>query len=389
MKITFSYAGKIGGLGQGYITSKTIMAAIETGCLYQLFASDFDGDIARKVGEAFKIKGVDEFVIMHGLVARALQRLGLTYYLSNMTFDNRVAKELKSCDVFHVFASQALNSIIKAKKLGAKVIADNPNTHPLNIRDVLAEEYKIWKVPYLPYNKIALMRRLRGLDMADRILVLSRTSYQSFINNGCPEKLLRIVPYGVDKELFRPRPKEDNKFRVLFIGQLSLRKGFQYLLEAWKLLKLKDAELVLAGGLKPDAVYALKKYDGIIDFKLRGPLADMESIARLYNQASIAVFPSIEEGFGMVVAEAMASGLPVIVSENVGAKDLITNGQDGFIVPVRNPQAIVEGISYFYENKAKRIEMGQKARLKVMNQSWQVYQDRLIEVYRELLGKLV
>ena len=387
MRITFSYAGKIGGLGQRYIASNTVMTSVRMESLYQLFACDFDEDLGRKAKKAVKIEKLNEFEMAHGLLARLVKRLGLTYYLSNSFYDNKVTAMIEPCDIFHGFASQSLKSMVKAKRLGAKIVADNPNTHPSNIREILTEEYKIWKVPYPAYNKIALNRRLRALEIADRILLLSKTSHESFIDNGYPAELLRIVPYGVDRELFKPRPKRDDKFRVLFIGQICLRKGFQYLLEAWRLLGLKDAELVLAGSKKPDALYALRKYEGKIDFKILEPLRGMSEIAELYNQASVAVFPSVEDGFGMVVTEAMASGLPVIVSENVGAKDLINNGEEGFIVPIRKAQAIKDAILRLYEDRDKRNQMGRKARIRVENQTWEGYQDKLIDVYKKLSGE--
>ena len=112
----------------------------------------------------------------------------------------------------------------------------------------------------------------------------------------------------------------------------------------------------------------------------------MEQVAHLYNQASVCVFPSVEEGFGMVVTEALASGVPVIVSENVGAKDLITDGQEGFIVPIRNARAIKEALLCLYEDKPKREQMAKNARLKVQNQTWEKYEEKLVGVYKELIG---
>ncbi|MDD3296490.1 MAG: glycosyltransferase family 4 protein [Candidatus Omnitrophica bacterium] len=384
MRIAFSYAGKIAGLGQSYIVNKTVMASVIIKSLYQLFARDFNVDLAEKAKEAVKIKSINEFELAHGLLARLLKRLGLTYYLSNISYDNKVAKRVKPCDIFHAFASQSTKSILQAKKLGARVIADNPNTHPENIRNILAEEYRIWKVPYLAYSKIAVGRRVRALEAADIILVLSKLSFQSFIDRGYSKEKLRRVPYGVDTELFRPRVRNDDKFRVLFVGQICLRKGFQYLLEAWRMLKLKNVELVLAGNINPDALYALCKYERKIDFKILGPFYRMEDIAKVYNQVSVAVFPSIEEGFGMVVTEALASGIPVVVSENVGAKDLINDGENGFIVPIRDAKAIKDSIAYLYEDEKKRKDMSRKARVKAESQTWQRYQDKLIGIYREL-----
>lgn len=385
MKISYSFAHKIGGTGLAYIASKTVLASIKMNSLYQLFACDFDNDSASHAYEAIKIKDINEFELAHGLARRLLNRLGLTFYFSNLIYDIKVTKRIKPCDIFHALAAQSARSMIKAKRLGAKIIADNPTTHYLNMSNILEEEYKIWKVPYPPYNKIVTDRQLKAYDMADIVVVPSKLSYDSFIKYGYPEKRLRIVPYGVDKNIFKPQQKEDGIFRALFIGQIRLRKGFQYLLEAWKSLALKKAEVILIGSIMPDALYALRSYEKLVDFKIYGPLHDMRLIAAAYKQASIAVFPSIEDGFGMVVTEAMASGLPVVVSENTGAKYLIEHGKEGFIIPIRNPEAIKKAILYFYENENKRIEMGNNARMKIENQIWENYQDSLIEIYKELI----
>lgn len=385
-KITFSYAGVVGGLGQSYITEKTVAACLKTGCLYQLFCCGINSKLKINAQEILSLKRFNEFGFARGILARLLKKTGLTYYPSNIIYDNQVARKLKSCNIFHGFAAQSAGSMLAAKRLGAKIIADNPNTHPFNIKRILREEYKIWKVPCAAYNDIALNHRLRALDVSDRILVLSENSRQTFIAEGYAKEKIRIVPYGVDSDFFKPQTPKDDIFRVVFIGTLSLRKGFQYLLEAWQLLKLKNAELVLAGPLSADSRYALKKFDGKIVFKILGPLKSMEEVSALYNQASVCVFPSIEEGFGMVVTEAMASGIPVIVSENVGAKDVINDREEGFIVPIRDARAIKEAILYLYEDRNKREQMAEKARLKAESQTWQKYEERLIEVYEELLS---
>jgi len=384
MKIAFSYAGHVGGLGLGYIAGKAAFASARSGALHRLFACRFEDSIAHMVGEAVKIEPFNEFEFGRGILARAMARFGLTYYLYDAVYDHRLESRVGPCDIFHAFTCQSPRSMIRAGKLNAKVIADSPNTHPMNIRRILTEEYKIWKVPLPAYNRVMMNKRMRAIDIADRILVLSQPSLKSFINAGCPPRKISVVPYGVDAELFKPRPQKDNIFRVLFIGQICLRKGFQYLLEAWSRLKLKNAELVLAGPVKPDAACALRKYEGKVAFRMDGPLYDMGEIARLYNDSTVAVFPSVEEGFGMVVTEAMASGLPVIVSENVGAKDLIRHREEGFVVPIRDPASIKEAITELYEDEAMRKRMGQKARIRAESQTWEAYQDNLVEAYKEL-----
>ena len=110
-------------------------------------------------------------------------------------------------------------------------------------------------------------------------------------------------------------------------------------------------------------------------------------MAKLYQQADVFAFPSIDNGFGMAVVEAMAAGLPVIITENVGVADGINNGKEGFIVPIRNIKALKEKIKFFYDNPEKIKEMGEAAYSKSKNYSPEAYTQRMINVYEGVLIK--
>ena len=146
-------------------------------------------------------------------------------------------------------------------------------------------------------------------------------------------------------------------FRIVYAGMISIRKGVHYLLEAFKQLNIPNSELVLIGEPSQDSKFFLPQYEG--DYK-HIPFVTHDRLPELFQSASVFVLPSIEDGFGMVVYEAAACGVPVIVTENVGAS--IREGKDGFVVPIRSPEALAERIRQFYEDEPLRARMGQSAR---------------------------
>jgi starch synthase len=125
----------------------------------------------------------------------------------------------------------------------------------------------------------------------------------------------------------------------------------------------------------------LKPYSQRDDIKVVGHVDD---INELYRTASVFAFPSSEDGFGMVVTEAMACGLPVIISENVGAKDIVRQGVDGFILPIRDADQIAEKLAYLYTNPHVRHQMGLAAQERVAEFTWTHSQARLIGIVEEI-----
>ena len=182
------------------------------------------------------------------------------------------------------------------------------------------------------YHPRILQKHLRELEIADYIAVTSHFTQASLLENGIAEDRILLTPLGVDAARFVPaNAPNDGRFRVLYVGQLRLRKGVQYLLEAWARLRLDNAELLLVGDVvdefKEILHKALRQHANIT---VVGHAADP---VRLYQSASVCVLPTIEDGFGLVVLEAMACGAPVILTENTGAKDCVRRDIDGFILP--------------------------------------------------------
>jgi glycosyltransferase involved in cell wall biosynthesis len=299
-------------------------------------------------------------------------------------FDRMARRRLQPCDLFVVWANYGLSSLRRARQLGARVILERGSAHVLKQREILQAEYARFGLRW-PYGGAALLeKQLREYEEADSIVVPSEFAAQSFFERGVPRNRVHVVPYGVDAERFRPGPvTEKGPFRILFVGNIGIEKGVQYLLEAVRLLGLADAELVLIGNVDASGRLLLRRYAGTYRHV---PHADQERLAEWYRRSSVFVLPSLHEGHAMVTSEAMASGLPVIVSSRTGA--VVRDGTDGFVIPPGSAAAIAEKLDYLFQHPAVALEMGRVGRARITTgYTWAHYGERVTAVYRQVLGQ--
>ncbi len=330
-------------------------------------------------------------VLLSELTGQALYRLlrgANSFYIANLIRDNLydllARRHIDGGNILHAFNHYALFSMRKAKRLGMKTLIERDTAHPVYQQHLLSEEYARYGLNYSSVNRLILRKHIQEYVEADAILVPSEFVRRTMVEQGIPESKLRLAPLGFDPNRFRPIQggKTDTTFRVLFVGSVSLQKGVHYLLEAFKRLALPNAELVFVGGVFPDSRAFLPSYEGIYRHI---PFVPQERLSELYNSASVFVLPSLQDGFGMVVCEAAACGLPVIISENVGAR--IRDGQDGYIVPIRDPDALADRLLWLYRDEPLRREMGESARQYVQQFTWEANHRRLVEIYRGLIGQ--
>ena len=303
------------------------------------------------------------------------------------TFDHWVASHLEPCDVFHCLSGFGLRAHREAKKYyGALTVCDRGSSHILYQEEILREEYERWGIPFPPFSRYIVERELKEYKECDLITVPLSFAYRSFLEKGIPESKLAKLPYGVDLSLFHPVPKEDDTFRVIYVGAMSLQKGVPYLLEALAPLHLPKFELWLIGGLTSEVKPFFAKYER--GFRYLGFIPRTE-LYRYYSQGSVFVIASIQEGLALVQAQAMACGLPVIATTNTGAEDLFTDGVEGFIVPIRDPEAIREKVVYLYKHPEVREGMAQAALRRVQSiGGWNEYGERAAAIYQEALNHL-
>ena len=269
--------------------------------------------------------------------------------------------------------------------MGAMTVCDRGSSHIMYADHIMAEEYARWGSSYRPIDRRVVEKELREYEEADLITVPSTFVYRSFLAEGMAQEKLTRIPYGVDLSLFGPQKKLDETFRVVYVGQVSLRKGVPYLLEAVKGLDLPGLELVVIGGLTEEIKPILARFQDP-RFSYLG-FIPRSRLSHYYSQGSVLVLPSIEEGLALVQAQAMACGLPVIATTNTGAEDLFTDGVEGFIVPIRDPESIREKIRYLYENPRIREEMGQAAQRRVRQLGgWDTYGEQALKTYEAHLN---
>lgn len=311
------------------------------------------------------------------------------YFFKDASFDFLASRRLpESFDALHGWNNMCLRCLRQAKERGAITIVERASTPPNVQRRLVKEEYERYGVDRSVVSDRSIQRMNHELQETDVIFVPSQFVYDSFLDEGFDDTDLRLVPFGVDIETFHP-PKgereqdrgreQDDVFRAVFVGQVSLRKGVQYLLPAWERADI-DGELIVAGQVTEPTEGVVDEYRSNPSIKFEGWVDDMP---QLYRMADAFVFPSIEEGSALVSYEAMASGLPSIVTPNVGS--LVEDDEQGVIVPPQDVDAIADAIETLAADPKRRARYGQAAREKVEDYTWERYGDRIAETYRSML----
>ncbi len=302
-------------------------------------------------------------------------------------FDRHAAWHIpRDTDIFMGLSSGALHSLRRAKKLGAVTVLERGSSHMLAQKSLLSEEYERLGLKRVVVHPKVVDKELAEYREADYILVPSQYVKRTFLEQGIAESKLIHNPYGVNLTEFYPVPKEDRIFRVIHCGNASIRKGMHYLLQAFSELNLANAELWLVGPVPAEITPFLKKFasPAII---AKGAFPQRE-LSRILSQGSVFCLASLEEGLATVQAQAMACGLPVVITTNTGGEDIVRPGVDGFIVPIRDVAALKEKILYFYEHPEALRAMGASALQRVQQGfTWTDYADRLIQRYRRLLAE--
>jgi len=244
--------------------------------------------------------------------------------------------------------------------------------HPQSVQEILAEEMErtpIARASLLMEAEMSLpqdafARMAEEAQLANGWVAASRYTAQTLAAHGVPAGKIHVVPYGVSLAQFPPRvrpPAPDEPFTVIYVGSLIQRKGLSYLLDAVRALKQtgnQTIRLILRGRGGVDRELLRHYRDIDFDLKLGVPLSDL---VRDLHRSDVFVLPSLTEGFAQVILEAMACGVPVVTTANTCAPDVITEGVQGFIVPIRDSDAIAEKITWGMENRAALAEMGRQA----------------------------
>lgn len=304
------------------------------------------------------------------------------YYKAQL-FDWWASRHVRSgTDMLLVFAAFGLHTIRAVKPYGIPTVLERASAHVAYQQELLQEEYARWKVPAPAMDDRLVTKQIWEYGEVDYIVVPSTFARRSFIDRGTPPERLIQIPLGVDLDVFRPQQKTERTFRIL-AGGLSLRKGLPYLLEAAAGLP-GDVEVVFAGRIPAEERHLFRNTP--ITIRNYGPLSRAR-LAELYPHCSVMVLPSVEDGFGLVILEAMASGIPVVCSDHTGGPDVITDGVEGFIIPIRDSHVLRDRLLHLYEQPEEQRRMGEAARERAAAFSYGTYGDRIVAAYQHVVGQ--
>jgi glycosyltransferase involved in cell wall biosynthesis len=314
---------------------------------------------------------------------RLLGERGLPF-IYHAAWDFAARRALKPCDLLHfLMHGNCVRTIQRAKKRGAFLLAEAVNSHPADYTRIIYEELDMLGISGRrePVNLAAMAEERR---LADCVLVPSRFVQESYECHGTPASQIVKLPYCANLTDFQPDPSKKCKtFKVVCMAQVSARKGHYYLLQAWRQLGLKEAELHCYGYWDRDVIKALQRLN-VPNVHFHGSVPKREVILALQS-AHLAVLPTVEDGLAVVILEALAAGLPVVTTTHSGGSEVIENGKEGFVVPPRSIESLAQQILYFYQNREAAEMMGRAARAKVESGwGWENYANRLLKIYERL-----
>ncbi len=278
---------------------------------------------------------------------------GWRSYMSAMLFDRAVAGVLEPAEAFTGFVGQALSTFQKARKMGCRELElQAANSHVDNVLAKHAQARKQWQLEGSWLNEAQAVRTRKEYDMADRIVVASEYSRKSFLERGiAPERLHRIRLHTNPR--FQPPAAHtpDGVFRVVYVGSVTVYKGVPLLLEAFSRLQ-GQTELTLVGGYGSRGMNRCMGEWMQRDARIR--LAPGDPLPHLHK-ADVCVHPSWEDGWAYSAAEALASGVPMVVSEDTGMKELVKEGVNGYVVPTGKWEPILERLEYLRSHPLKSL----------------------------------
>ena len=360
-----------------------------------------------------KISNVDDSKIVQfcefwGLILLLIHRLdkrqrlarSFSKYVSN-SFQRKLADYIIKKNIGIVISydcnSSLLFDILKEK--APKVIRIIDDAHPnrnylykiyndiLNTAGDFAKTYKA--CGYLT-DKACAETYGEESRKADLHIVASHFSMNSVLFNGFKKDRIILAPYGVSNSTFKPMEKDYNHgLNVLFVGEVNQRKGIAQILESARQLKTEgniDIEFNVVGGGASLCPELYEPYKDIVHFRGR---VSFEDLQKYYALSHIFVFPSIGEGFGLVILEALSAGLPVIASKNCGGPDIIQDSYNGFLIEAGSTEQLKEKILWFYNHKEDLQRMSRNAVQSVSNMTWDHYGDILVKQLKEKVNDLI
>ncbi len=272
-------------------------------------------------------------------------------------FDRWVGRVMEPADVVHAMPGQCIETFRAAQRLGMIRVLNHATGPVREWVRIMRPEYErvglnVEKVT--PYNAAWLAGYDEAVALADWHCAASTVVRDQLIRDGVPAERIFIVPYGADTQTFHSMGarREGVEFRMVFAGQFGLRKGIRCLLDALGMATDGEAaswRLDAYGSRLPEAEGDLASYRGPVPLRFHGAVG-RAVLAEVFRSSNVLVLPSLEEGFGLVVPQALACGLPCIVSDAVGAADLIEHRVNGSVFPAGKADALLAELRWWAAN---------------------------------------
>ena len=274
-------------------------------------------------------------------------------------YDHSVAAVVRPGDIFIGWASASLATAHAAKRRGARFVLDRACPHVDFQQQMVEQESAALGIPYQPQPAWFRERQLAEYAEAERILAPSEYTRATF-PEAMRGKIIKAPLFGRCAFPATTHPDRHAEFTVGVVGGEPLRKGYLYLLDAWERLALPDARLLI----RTDADFT--HYPGLRERLLRLSNVDIvryvPDINDFYQRCDVFVLPSVDDGFGMALFEAMANEVPCIATSHCGSSELLTSGRDGIVIPPRNAELLAEALLSLYRQEDLRRTMASAAR---------------------------
>ncbi len=327
------------------------------------------------------------------LLAKAAQCLGWSgerlMRLRNAWFQKLIPdRAIAASDAVIGFDTSSWILAQRAKKLGKPFFLDRAAIHRSTRASIRAADHPSgfgMTHSASPVADVQDTLEREEMTLASRIVVASRFAGRSVIDAGIAEEKVAVIPYGVDWNWFAnegAHVASAGKLIFLFVGLLKEEKGIEILLAAWRQLGATHAELWLAGSGDADVIQSAQTVPGV---KVLGKLGPAE-LRQTYRSASVFVFPTFYDGFGMVLLEAMSSGLPIIATPHCAAPELVRDGAAGFVCKAGDPDALCSAMADVCTNRSMWAKRGIAAREIAKAYSWESYGKRWAALLSEVVA---
>ncbi|TNJ37104.1 glycosyltransferase family 4 protein [Prosthecochloris vibrioformis] len=324
--------------------------------------------------------------VADGWLLKAMYKIASTEWIRGRA-EKLFMRNEKNASIVYLWAGLSLEVYEIFHKRGCRILMERINCHRQTSRNIIQQAADHWGIPVTsPISDEDIAIENRKLQLADTVFCPSPMVTQSMLANQVASSKLLATSYGWEEQRFPDRfekEKINQKPVFLFVGKICVRKGIPLLLAAWKKADI-DAKLVLCGHVAPEIQDHMEPLESFPNVE---HVAYTKDVGKLYRTADVFVFPSLEEGGPMVTYEAMAHGLPSLVTA-MGAGAIATHGENALILPNMDVDAWAEAMARMAHDQALREEMGNRARKRAEHFTWPLVAQQRAELLEKKYSQL-